>query len=95
MPKYIRQDRAVKYAELEGAYKIAMRLGEFDTVEISDEIAEIAASKPHGTWGLGYICCNCHESADYFVSGDVWIDKMPNFCPNCGADMRETENVNP
>ena len=92
MPKYIRQDKAVKYAEWEGAYKIAMRLGEFDTVEISDEIAENSTNKPHGRWGLGCICSNCDKSADYFVSGDVWIDKMPNFCPNCGADMRGAEN---
>lgn len=36
-------------------------------------------------------CSECGELAMNFVSGlgDWWMKKLPNFCPNCGADMRE------
>ncbi len=40
----------------------------------------------HGRWD-GYICSECNECADYFVSGDFYFDEKPNFCPNCGAKM--------
>lgn len=42
----------------------------------------------HGWWD-GYICSECNECADYFISGDFYFDEKPNFCPNCGADMRK------
>lgn len=42
----------------------------------------------HGKWD-GYICSECSVCADYFISGDFYyFDEKPNFCPNCGADMR-------
>lgn len=44
-----------------------------------------------GKW-CGYLCSKCNEYADYFISGDFYFDEKPNFCPNCGTDMRgETE----
>ena len=34
-------------------------------------------------------CSCCHEDWDKYVEWDVWYhDELPNFCPNCGADMR-------
>lgn len=44
-----------------------------------------------GTWDC-YICSNCKTCANYFVSGDLYMEfeELPNYCPNCGADMRET-----
>jgi hypothetical protein len=34
-------------------------------------------------------CPECGEDPQHFISGteDWWINKLPNFCPNCGADM--------
>lgn len=39
-------------------------------------------------------CSACGKDPQYFISGteDWWINKLPNFCPNCGADMREEED---
>lgn len=40
----------------------------------------------HGRWDK-YVCSECNVCADYFMSGDVYFDEEPNFCPNCGAKM--------
>ena len=42
----------------------------------------------HGKWN-GYICSECNVCADYFMSGDFYLEfnEKPNFCPNCGARM--------
>lgn len=41
-----------------------------------------------------YRCSVCKERASNFVGGrDEWWDMWaPNFCPNCGADMRKEAN---
>lgn len=36
----------------------------------------------------GYECSCCHEYAPSYRCGE---DRLSNFCPNCGADMRPTE----
>lgn len=34
-------------------------------------------------------CPFCGEDWDKYVFGEVWYTgELPNFCPNCGADMR-------
>lgn len=40
-----------------------------------------------------YHCSNCNTRADYFIGGeaDWWDSYAPNYCPNCGADMREEQ----
>lgn len=40
-----------------------------------------------------YRCSKCSYAADDFISGteDWWCEYEPNFCPNCGADMRGEE----
>lgn len=45
-------------------------------------------SVEHGQWD-GYVCSECNICADYFMSGDLYFDEKPNFCPNCGARMGE------
>lgn len=38
-------------------------------------------------------CSKCCKRASYFVHGseDWWDGGEPNFCPNCGAEMRKGE----
>ena len=52
-----------------------------------------AKERPNGKWvyetkldGIGnWYCSNCYEDKQ-------WIGKNSNFCPFCGADMREGKN---
>lgn len=41
-----------------------------------------------------YKCSVCGQAPDYFVYGtEEWgCGELPNFCPNCGADMRKEAN---
>ncbi len=55
--------------------------------DIKDLKAADVNPAKRGKWD-GYICSECNVCADYFVSGDFYFDEKPNFCPNCGADMR-------
>jgi rubrerythrin len=79
-------------ANLEDRYVVAHLL------EVADRIKELKAANvqpvKHGKWE-GYLCPECNENADYFISGNFYFDEEPNFCPNCGADMRDKkENEN-
>ena len=54
--------------------------------------------RPKGKWiehldekwgGVWHTCSNCYQDAPF--EQDVynnWIQKLSDFCPNCGADMR-------
>ena len=47
--------------------------------------------RPTGRWTSEdfdewYECSNC-------LKGDTYFDGLPNFCPNCGADMRRDHRV--
>ena len=41
-----------------------------------------------------YRCPKCGNRADYFVCGteEWWCAYEPNYCPNCGADMRKEKD---
>lgn len=61
-----------------------------DLREMLDEIEALPTADvqpvKRGEWD-GYVCSECNECADYFISGDFYFDEKPNFCPNCGARM--------
>lgn len=42
-------------------------------------------------------CSECGEDPLHFISGseDWWLNKLPKFCPYCGADMREEKTDDP
>lgn len=69
-----------------------------ERLDTRERIANLVARQPtiksmvkHGKWD-GYICSECNVCADYFISGDFYFDKKPDYCPNCGADMRGENN---
>lgn len=50
--------------------------------------------RPHGEWvskNEKYYCSNCKKRAIYFSSVYGPRALLTDFCPNCGADMREGE----
>ena len=51
---------------------------------IDKAIEALKNQRPHGKWWLdsvGFYCSECKIHPDY----------SSNYCPNCGADMREAE----
>lgn len=70
-----------------------------------DDAPTIDADRPKGEWideadeydasfGIhDYRCSNCNSYADEHIGGHEWyIMHKPNYCPCCGADMRERED---
>ncbi len=49
------------------------------------------ADKYDASFGIhDYRCSNCNSYADEYICGHEWYRAgKPNFCPHCGADMRE------
>ena len=49
------------------------------------------ADKYDASFGIhDYRCSNCNSYADEYIGGHEWYTAgKPNFCPHCGADMRE------
>ena len=42
----------------------------------------------HGRWEPGNpICPVCGENKFKDLDADIWCDWLPDFCPNCGANM--------
>lgn len=65
-----------------------------DEIEGLDE-TEVEPVK-HGKWIIDYAegtkiyhahCSECGEKPDRHIGGDYYIDKLSDFCPNCGARM--------
>lgn len=54
--------------------------------------------KKHGKWiddgtEFGCQCSECGKSLDDYVAPTEYasLNEIPNFCPNCGADMRDKQ----
>lgn len=70
------------------------------TIEDIERIPAVdAESRKHGRWTHvsdsepydEYVCSICGTKASSFIGGtEMWYCLLkPNYCPNCGADMRE------
>ena len=46
----------------------------------------------HGRWNDGDPYCPiCKKDKFRGLDADIWSDWKPDYCPNCGADMREVQ----
>ena len=46
----------------------------------------------HGQWECGDPYCPvCGKNKFAGLDADIWADWQPDYCPNCGADMREVK----
>ncbi|MBP3798013.1 MAG: hypothetical protein J6I46_09615 [Ruminococcus sp.] len=102
MDEYIRREAVVKeiksriYAAddaWESGYNTAM-------AEIMEWIKHIPSADvqpvKHGRWIIDYAegtkiyhahCSECGKEPNNHIGGDYYIDKLSDFCPNCGARM--------
>lgn len=65
------------------------------------KLANLPSAQPErkkGRWIItdtdSCYCSECKKDPISFVNGSEfwWLDKMPNFCPHCGADMRNVSD---
>ena len=89
MVEYIKREDALEAMEWKWAGKAA-----FDAVKAIPP-ADVVERK-RGKW-INYKCSECGEPipiSKVILRGKVmWEkDQKPNFCPNCGAQMREVDD---
>ena len=47
----------------------------------------------HGRWNNGdQYCPICRKDKFIGLDADIWSDWKPDYCPNCGAKMKEDES---
>ena len=82
MAEYIERRAALreaKYAAVRGLDPVAF----VEDVPVAD-----VAPVVHGRWEPGNpICPVCGGDKFKDLDADIWCDRLPNYCPNCGAKM--------
>jgi hypothetical protein len=57
-----------------------------------NNLPSVTPTQKKGNWINGNpICPCCGEDKFKDLDADIFADWKPNFCPNCGADMKESE----
>ena len=88
MPRYIEENEIYKLFNARGVAQL--HVGDIDVLPRVDAVEVV-----HGRWlklspWNNYIqsclCLNC-ESISYQKKSGIYIGKIPNYCPNCGAKM--------
>ena len=53
--------------------------------------SQFLEQRPHGVWIETFFTTGCSICKEEFRVSGEWAKAHFNFCPNCGADMRERE----
>lgn len=90
-------DAVSRQAVKEQMIKYGFYAPDMTVTEFVEELPPVTPTRPKGQW-LEYnypsneyvYCSNCKEKFDteYLYLGE---SEYPNYCPHCGADMREGE----
>lgn len=85
-------ERAVMFSDDEDLQDVIYRLRDFPSAQ---------PQRKKGKWVDGYVkhiengelrnCRQCSECGSAYFVYDRYnaVDEVPNYCPNCGADMRK------
>lgn len=83
MTRLVDADALIKEANADGAY------GYVSAADISNAPTIDAEPVRHGRWNDGDPYCPiCRKDKFRGLYADVWADWKPDYCPNCGANMR-------
>ena len=102
MDEYISIDDLIEYCDSERAAYRANNCGAACTalrrvVEFAKENAVEAEPVKHGRWIIDYAegtkiyhahCSECGKEPNNHIGGDYYIDKLSDYCPNCGSKNR-------
>lgn len=55
-----------------------------------EEYTRVLIPEPINKWEQAWYCSECGYGDQDCEDGSAWLEW--NFCPNCGADMREASN---
>lgn len=100
MSRYVNIDKVLKCLRLNHKDVIyidknecAKRIKALPSIDIEPKRGEWIdeADKYDASFGIhDYRCSNCNSYADEYIGGHEWYTMYkPNYCPYCGADMRE------
>ena len=79
-------DLISRQAAIDAADAVWSVTGDKNVAKVWDQIKDLPSAQPErrkGRWRKGV--CEC----GYDWAKDAPISSVPNFCPQCGADMRE------
>ena len=93
MAEYIEREATIEllrslgsrdYRREKGTIQEAIKMVSFPEYTQSADVAPVR----HGRWECGKPCPVCGRDRFEGLDADIWADWEPPYCPNCGADMR-------
>ena len=86
MDEYISREAVINITAETGAWETQNRVRELPAADVQPV--------KHGRWIIDYAegrkiyhahCSECGKEPTRNIGGDYYIDKLSDFCPNCGA----------
>ena len=89
MSDYIDRDEVLKLVEPDARPFLAERIMALPSADVVERITAKEVREEDDYWRCSN--CDCSLSATMYVTKDRHLILHPNYCPNCGADMRQKD----
>ena len=88
MTEYIEREAAIKELINDAPEQVGYsREDAADCIRYMD-VSDVAPVR-HGRWNADETCSYCGKKSTEGLDAEKWGYWFPDYCPNCGADMRE------